>query len=79
MRKKNKKIIDLKKFDERKDEIDPRYIFSLTYTQLLVEALNGDFDIEYMIRRELANRGMDLEGRWIGFDKAKKLHKIESK
>jgi len=68
---------DLKKFDGRQDELDPRYIFSLTYTQLLVEALNGEFDIEYMIRKELANRGLDKEGKWIGFDKAKELHQVE--
>ncbi|MGP8216767.1 MAG: hypothetical protein ACLQQ4_14475 [Bacteroidia bacterium] len=74
--KKNRKQ-DLKKFDGRLDEIDPRYIFSMTATQLLTEALKGEFDITYLIRRELANRGLDKEGKWIGFDKSKELHQVE--
>ena len=73
-----KKINNLKKFDGRQDDLDPRYLFNGTHTQLLTEALKGEFDIKYLIRRELANRGLDKEGKWIGFDKAKKLHKIES-
>ena len=68
---------DLKKFDGRSDELDPRYIFSMTATQLLTEALKCEFDITYLIRRELANRGLDKEGKWIGFNKAKELHQVE--
>jgi hypothetical protein len=68
---------NLKKFDDRKDELDPRHIFNMTSTQLLTEALREEFDINYMIRRELAKRGLDNEGKWIGFDKARQLHKIE--
>ena len=68
---------DLKKFDGREDALDPRYIFNSTATQLLTEALNGEFDLNYLVRRELANRGLDEEGNWIGFDKAKKLHKVQ--
>jgi len=75
--KKNQKQ-DLKKFDGRKDELDPRYIFNMTATQLLTEALKGEYDITYLIRLQLANRGLDIEGKWIGFDQAKKLHKIEN-
>jgi len=52
-------------------------MFSLTATQLLTEALSGEYDINYLLRKELANRGLDRQGKWIGFDKAKKLHGIE--
>jgi hypothetical protein len=68
---------DLKKFDGREDGFDPRYIFNLTYTQLLVEALKGEFEFRYLAGRQLANRGLDLEGNWVGFDKAKEIHKIK--
>jgi len=74
--KKNKKQ-DLKRFDGRMDELDPRYLFNGTHTQLLTEALKGEFDIQYLVRRELANRGFSKEGKWIGFKQAKELHKIE--
>jgi len=71
-----KKEQDLKKFDGREDALDPRFIFNSTANQLLTEALNGEFDINYLVRRELANRGLDEEGNWIGFDQAKKHHGI---
>ena len=76
MTKKVSKEQDLGKFDGREDELDPRYIFNMTATQLLTEALKGEFDITYLIKRQLANRGLDREGKWIGFDKAKELHQI---
>jgi len=77
MASKKNKSQGLQKFDGRSDELDPRYIFSMTATQLLTEALKGEFDIEYLVRRELANRGLTLEGKWIGFDKAKELHQVK--
>ena len=64
-------------FESRPDDLNPRYIFSLTATALLVEALRGDFDLKQLIRRELANRGQDDKGNWVGFDKADQIHKIK--
>ncbi|MBN8865259.1 MAG: hypothetical protein J0H92_17930 [Sphingobacteriales bacterium] len=71
-----KKNKDLEKFSGRSDDLNPKFIFSLTATQILCEALKGEFDIEYLVRKELANRGVDEDGRWVGFDKAKEIHKI---
>ena len=68
---------DLEKFKDRADDLNPAFMFNLTATQLLTEALNGEYDMHYLLRRELANRGLDRQGKWIGFDKAKKLHGIE--
>lgn len=66
-----------KDYDNRADDINPRYIFSLTATALLVEALRGDFDLKRLIRQELAKRGQDNKGNWVGFDKAVQIHKIK--
>jgi hypothetical protein len=66
-----------KDFENRADDINPRFIFRLTATALLVEALRGDFDLKQLIRRELANRGLNAEGNWVGFDQAAKIHKIK--
>lgn len=65
------------KFSTRPDALNPLYIFQSTATQLLVEVLKQEFDIEYCVRKELANRGLDRDGKWIGFPKAKKIHRIE--
>jgi hypothetical protein len=64
-------------FSSRPDDLNPKYIFSLVPTALLVEALRGDFDLKQLIRRELANRGQDDKGNWVGFDKAAQIHKIK--
>jgi len=66
-----------KDYENRADDINPRFIFSTTSTALLVEALRGDFDLKQLIRRELANRGLNAEGNWVGFDKAAQIHKIK--
>ena len=66
-----------KDYESRADDINPRFIFSTTATALLVEALRGDFDLKQLIRRELANRGLNTEGNWVGFDKAAQIHKIK--
>lgn len=66
-----------KDYENRADDINPRFIFSTTSTALLVEALRGDFDLKQLVRRELANRGLNAEGNWVGFDKAALIHKIK--
>lgn len=39
-------------------------------TQVLLAAARGDLNIEDMIKREIANRGLDRDGKWAGFKKA---------
>lgn len=74
---KGKERLMTKDYENRADDINPRFIFSTTATALLVEALRGDFDIKQLIRRELANRGLNAEGNWVGFEKATQIHKIK--
>lgn len=70
---------DLLKFKDRADEVNPIFMFSLTATQLLTEALEGRFDVNYLIRYELANRGLDRQGKWVGFKEARRIHGISEK
>lgn len=65
------------KYDNREDDLNPRFMFSTTATLLLAEALKGEFDLNYLIRKELANRGQDKNGKWVGFDKAKEIHQVD--
>ncbi len=74
---KGKEKLMSKNFENRADDINPRFIFSTTATALLVEALRGDFDLKLLVRQELANRGQNAEGNWVGFDKAAEIHKIK--
>ena len=74
---KGKERLMSKDFENRADDINPRFIFSTVATALLVEALRGDFDLKQLVRRELAKRGQNAEGNWVGFDKAAQIHKIK--
>ena len=74
---KSKEKFDPKFYENRKDEDNPNYIFSMTSSKILAEAIRGDFDLIYLVRRELANRGHDSQGKWVGFDEAAKIHRIE--
>ena len=51
------------------DSENPLFLFQGTATKLLVMALNGEFDFATLARRELADRGLNLKGEWIGFQK----------
>ena len=63
-------------YAKRKDDENPEFVFSLTNTKVLTEALQGEFDLVYLVRRELANRRLDSKGKWVGFDEAKKIHRV---
>ena len=58
------------------NDFNPNYAFQTMYTDLLVKFANGKYDIDFYLRKELANRGLDVNGKWIGFDEAKKEHKV---
>ncbi|MFZ5635837.1 MAG: hypothetical protein ACOY82_04550 [Pseudomonadota bacterium] len=42
-------------------------------TRFLVAIHHGDVDILKLAREELMNRGLDGDGRWVGFAKAGEL------
>ncbi len=58
------------------DEENPDFLFSTVWTNLLVKIAKGEVDAEFYARKELANRGLDLNGNWIGFEAAAREHKI---
>lgn len=39
-------------------------------TRFLLAILHGDVDVGLLVRRELASRGVDGAGRWVGFAEA---------
>lgn len=49
------------------DELNQDLIFRLTFTELLVRVANGELKAQDLAKRELENRGLDIEGKWVGF------------
>lgn len=58
------------------DELHPRYVFSTTRTELLAAALRGEISLDVLAKIELASRGLDTNGKWVGFDKAREIHGV---
>ncbi len=42
-------------------------------TRFLLAIHHGDVDVATLVRRELMNRGLNSDGRWVGFAKAGEL------
>jgi len=51
------------------DELNPNFIFQSSFTELLVQIASGKIDANELAKQELKNRGLDLEGKWVGFKK----------
>lgn len=56
------------------DEIE--FIHAAT-VRVLVAVSKGELDLNIIAREELANRGLDQNGLWIGFERARR-QQIES-
>ena len=37
-------------------------------TQTLIKAVNGEIDLNELAKEELASRGLNKNGKWVGFD-----------
>lgn len=51
-------------------------VMAIAKLDLLTKAARGEIDLNLLARMELAARGLDANGDWIGFDKAKALHGV---
>jgi hypothetical protein len=49
------------------DELNPIYLYHLTATDLLVAILKKQIDPVDIASKELKNRGLDENGKWVGF------------
>lgn len=48
--------------------------FQTMHSHVLAAAARGELDLNKQAKHELANRGHDHDGNWIGFKEAEKLH-----
>jgi hypothetical protein len=59
-----------------RDATNPAFLYSVTATSLLLAAAAGLIDPVALARRELASRGLDADGTWVGFDRAAQIHGV---
>jgi len=51
------------------DELNPIFILQGINKDLLLEIAHGNIDVLQLAITELANRGLNLKGEWVGFKK----------
>jgi hypothetical protein len=56
------------------DDTNPEFLYSTTHTARLLAIDAGLIDATRLARGELANRGLDQDGTWVGFDRAREIH-----
>lgn len=54
------------------DEENPLFLFSGTATELLIRLVRGEIDALQLAKKTLSDRGLDRDGKWVGFDEAQK-------
>ncbi len=50
------------------DEENPIFIFNSATKEMLVDILSGGIDVKELARFELKSRGMNEEGKFVGFN-----------
>lgn len=61
---------------EVSDDENPEYMFQTLHINLIKKLATGQLDGKKYAQKELAQRGLDKNGKWIGFDAAKKYWKL---
>lgn len=50
------------------DELNPAFILSSVSSELLTQIIKGEIDLQELAKREMENRGLDENGKWVGFN-----------
>lgn len=50
------------------DDLNPELVFNATYTAILVAIAKGEIDAKELAINQLNNRGLDIDGKWVGFN-----------
>ena len=56
--------------------IDEVGFIQTAMTKVLAAAARGELDLNRLAREELASRGLDDKGDWVGFERAKQIHNV---
>ena len=56
--------------------VDELGFMQTALTKVLAAAARGEIDLNQLARKELACRGLDDKGVWVGFPRAKQIHNV---
>lgn len=55
--------------------VDELGFLQIAPAAVLAAVARGELDLNHLAREELAQRGLGLQGQWIGFARARQLHR----
>lgn len=58
-------------YSSREFTVDEAGFIQTADTKVLAAVARGEIDLNQIAREELASRGLDDQGRWVGFDQAR--------
>ena len=56
--------------------VDEIGFIQIAEAKVLAAVARGEIDLNRIAREELANRGLGLNGEWVGFEKARQIHGV---
>jgi len=56
--------------------IDELGFIQIADTKVLAAVARGELDLNRLAREEIAARGLDKNGQWVGFDRARGIHNV---
>ena len=56
--------------------VDETGFIQIAAIKVLAAVARGELDLNRLAKEELAARGLNDQGKWIGFDAAQKHHKV---
>jgi hypothetical protein len=56
--------------------VDELGFIQTALTKVLAAAARGELDLNLLAREELASRGLDTQGKWVGFERAAQIHQV---
>lgn len=56
--------------------VDEIGFIQIADSKVLAAVARGEIDLNKIAREEMACRGLDLNAKWVGFDKARQIHKV---
>ena len=61
----------MSQYTSGKFSVDEVGFIQIADVQVLAAAARGEIDLNLIAREELASRGLNDQGRWVGFDQAR--------
>ncbi len=73
----NRKEIETMTYTTNGLTLDEVGFIQIAGIKVLSAAAKGELDLNRLAREELASRGLDKEGHWVGFDRASQIHNVK--